>query len=64
MPCSRMEPTGVERHRWGKPTGRNERERMSQSFRSLDATLFLPQLGKKAELFGERPTVADAASLI
>jgi hypothetical protein len=24
----------------GKPTGRNERERMSQDFRSLDATPF------------------------
>ncbi len=27
----RMEPHGCERHRWVKPRGRNERERMSQS---------------------------------
>jgi hypothetical protein len=34
-----VEPTGVERID-GKPTGRNERERMSQDFRSLNATPF------------------------
>ena len=38
MPCSRMEPQGCERHRWVKPRGRNKRERVSQSFRSSDAT--------------------------
>ena len=38
MPCSRMEPQGCERHRWVKLRGRNERERVSQSFRSLSAT--------------------------
>ena len=32
--CSRMEPAGAERHRWAKPRGRSERERMSQGFRS------------------------------
>jgi hypothetical protein len=34
--CSRMEPRGRERHRWANPpeAGRNERERVSQSFRS------------------------------
>jgi hypothetical protein len=32
--CSRMEPQGCERHRWVKPTGRNERERVSQNLRS------------------------------
>jgi hypothetical protein len=34
MACSRMEPQGCERHRWVKLRGRNERERVSQSFRS------------------------------
>ena len=39
MHCSRMEPQGCERHRWVKPRGRNERERVSQNLRSLDAIL-------------------------
>src|SRR5437870_6215548 len=36
MPAGRvrMEPRGRERHRWAKPRGRNERERMSQAFTS------------------------------
>ena len=38
MPYSRMEPQGYGRHRWVKPRGRNKRERVSQSFRSSDAT--------------------------
>jgi hypothetical protein len=38
MPRSRMEPQGCERHRWVKPRGRNERARVSQDLRSLDAT--------------------------
>jgi hypothetical protein len=38
MPCSRMEPQGCERHRWVELRGRNERERVSQTFRSLSAT--------------------------
>ena len=40
MHCSRMEPQGCERHRWVKPRGRNKRERVSQNFRSSDATPF------------------------
>src|SRR5438876_2977455 len=31
---------GCERHRWVKPRGRNERERLSQRFWSLDANPF------------------------
>src|SRR5262249_57990345 len=31
---SRMEPRGRKRHRWANPRGRNERERLSQNFRS------------------------------
>src|SRR5438093_8616839 len=33
--CSRMKPQGCERHRWVKPRGRNERERVSRNLRSL-----------------------------
>src|SRR5437899_11755340 len=33
----RMELRGRERHRWAKPRGRNERERMSQAFTSSTA---------------------------
>jgi hypothetical protein len=29
--AGRMEPKGFERHRWVKPRGREERERISQS---------------------------------
>src|SRR5436190_8733532 len=34
----RMESQGCERDRWVKPRGRKKRERVSQNFRSLDAT--------------------------
>src|SRR5437762_6830889 len=33
----RMELRGRERHRWAKPRGRNDRERMSQAFTSSTA---------------------------
>src|SRR5438105_7154796 len=32
----RMEPTGVERHRWAKPRGRSGREHMSQSWEASE----------------------------
>src|SRR5207247_9290826 len=56
--AARMEPRGRDRHRWAKPRGRsgrehmsqsggservsNERERVSQRFRSIDATPTFP----------------------
>src|SRR5438093_8302094 len=36
---------GCERHKWVEPRGRNKRERVSQSFWSLDATPNSPRRG-------------------